>query len=68
MAEIDFIYDGKDINILCNKNDKMKDIYEKFINKTQIDKNFIYYLYNGNKIDEELELEKIINDNNINKI
>ena len=46
----------------------MKDICDKFINKTEIDKNLIYYLYNGDKINEELSLEKIINDKNISKI
>ena len=68
MAEVDFIYCGKNITIHCNKNEKMKEIYEKFTSKTQVNKNSICYLYNGDKIDEELDLEKIINDNNINKI
>ena len=68
MAEVEFIYKGGNINIHCNKNDKMKDICDKFINKTQIDKNSIYYLYNGDKINEELTFENIVNDNNINKI
>jgi len=68
MAEVEFIYEEKNINIYCNKDDKMKDICEKFIHKSQIDKNSIYYLYNGDKINEELTFEKITNDNNINKI
>jgi hypothetical protein len=46
----------------------MKDIYEKFTNKAHANKNSICYLCNGDKIDEELALEEIINDNNINKI
>ena len=68
MTEVEFIYCGKNINILCNKNEKMKDIYEKFTNKIQVNKNSICYLYNGDKIDEELALEKLINENNKNKI
>jgi len=68
MAEVEFIYNGININIPCDKKDKMKDICEKFINKAQIDKNLVYYLYNGDKINEELTLEQIINNNNINKI
>ena len=68
MAEVEFIYEEKSIIIYCNKNDKMKDICGKFINKSQIDKNSVYYLYNGGKINEELTFEKITNDNNINKI
>ena len=57
MADVEFIYNGININIPCDKKDKMKDICEKFINKTQIDKNLVYYLYNGDKIKEELTLE-----------
>ena len=68
MAEVEFIYNGININIPCNNNDKMKDICSKFINKAQIDKNSIYYLYNGDKINEELTFDKIVNDKNINKI
>ena len=68
MMEVEFIYKGKNINIPCNKNEQMKNICQKFINKEQIDKNLIYYLYNGNKINEELTLEKIVNDKNINNI
>jgi len=68
MAEVEFIYKEKNINIYCNKDDKMKDICEKFIYKSQIDKNSTYYLYNGDKINEELTFEKTANDNNINKI
>ena len=68
MAEVEFIYNGGNINIHCNKNDKMKEIFEKFINKVQIDRNRIYYLYNGELINEELTFDKIVNDKNINKI
>ena len=68
MAEIVFSYNQKDINIQCNKNEKMKDIFERFTNKSLIDKNLIYYLYNANKINEELTFEKLVNDNNLNII
>jgi len=43
MAEVEFIYNGGNIIIHCNKNDKMKGIFEKFVNKVQIDRNKIYY-------------------------
>ena len=68
MAEVEFIFGGENINILCKKNEKMKDICDKFINKSQINKNSIYYLYNGDKINEQLTFDKIVNDKNINKI
>ena len=69
MAEVEFIYNGGNINIHCNKNDKMKEIFEKFINKVQIDRNKIYFLYNEEKINkEELKFEELVKNNNINKI
>ena len=69
MAEIIFIYEGQYIKVQCNKNEKMKDIFNKFIKKVQIDdNNSIYYLYKGSIINEELELEKIIEEEYINNI
>ena len=71
MAEVDFIYKGNIINIQCNSNDKMKDIFQKFIIKAQINNNqLLYYLYQGNKINEDLTFEQIIssNDKEYNKI
>ena len=68
MAEVEFIYKGISINIACKKNEKMKDICERFINEAKENKNLIYYLYNGDKINKELTLESVINDKNINKI
>ena len=68
MPEVEFIYKGGNINIHCNKNDIIKDICEQFINRAQIDKNLVNYIYNGDKINKELTFENIVNDNNINKI
>ena len=68
MAEVEFIYNGDNIIIHCNKNHTMKDIFKKFINKSKVEKNSIIFLYNGDKIIEELTLENTIKDKNINKI
>ena len=82
MAEIIFNYNGNLTKIQCNKEEKMKEIFNKFIIKTQIDKNLIYFIYSGNNnINEELKFEEIanqedkirnkmniiVNDNNIDK-
>ena len=67
MEEVQFIYNGKTINIECNKIEIMKDICKRFINKTNADKNLIFYLFNGDKVNEELTFEQI-NKENINKI
>ena len=69
MTQIEFLYQGRNTIIQCNINEKMKDIIKKYIIKEGIDKNSIYFLYSGNKINEELILKEIIGKNNdINKI
>ena len=61
MAEIIFNYNGKKTIIQSNKGEKMKNIFDKFIYKTQLDKNLIYFLYSGNNINEELNFEELAN-------
>ena len=68
MTEVIFLFEGKNILIQCNKNEKLKDIINKFIIKTQVDNNSVYYLYKGNRINEELEIEKLNEEENINNI
>ena len=41
--------------------DKIRDICNKFLQKTQIDKNDIYFMYNGNKLNLDVCLSQIIN-------
>ena len=61
MVEVIFMYDGKQIIIQCNVEDKMKDIINKFKSKIQNEDNNLYYIYNGDKINEELTFNQIIN-------
>ena len=65
-ASVLFIYNGAQTTIQCMKTNKMRNIFEKYNSKVELDKtkNY-YYLYNGNKINEELKYEEIIN--NIDK-
>ena len=67
MAQIEFVYNGNNVIIPCNTNEKMKDIFNRFIIKEQINEKSIYYLYNGELINEELTYEQVIKLNN-NKI
>ena len=55
-----FIYRGQNIIIQCNLDEKMKEIIQKFKIKAELNKEFIYYLYQGNQINQELKLENII--------
>ena len=60
MIQINFLYNGKNITIQANINDKMNEILKKFLIKAELEDKSVYYIYKGNIIDKELELEKII--------
>ena len=68
MTLIELSYNGNNIVIQCDINDKMKEIINKYILKTSIDKNSGIFLYSGNRIDEELKLSEIIEENKNEKI
>ena len=68
MVEVLFIYDGKSIIIQCSIEDKVKDIINHFKNKIKEENNDLCYIYNGDKINEELTLSQIVVDKNENKI
>ena len=62
MEEVAFNYEGNNKIIQCNKNDKMKDIINKFMKKILINKDNLIYLYNGNKINYEMIFIEQAND------
>ena len=59
--EIEFNYQGQITIIQCNIEDNMDNIFQNFINKSNIDINLIYFLYSGNIIEGNTTIEKIIN-------
>ena len=65
--EIDFIYYGNIIAILCSEKELMKDIINIYSIKSKIELNSIYFLYGGDKINENSTLEKIIKKEDKNK-
>ena len=70
MLEVLFIYEGEKIIIQCNNlEEKMKYIINKFKNIIkEKESNYLYYIYNGDKINEELKVNQIIKDKNEKKI
>ena len=64
MIQIDFMYEGRTTSIQSIKGTKMKEIFQKFELKAQLENNSTYYLYKGNKIDEEIKVEELIGKNN----
>ena len=53
MAEVEFYYNGKTIKIQCNKNDIIRDIFNKFKTKSGTFQNSFIYLYNGHTLSNE---------------
>jgi hypothetical protein len=53
MAQVNFTYKGRSINILCNKNDIMRNIFQKFAIKANVNLDSIYFVYSGNYIDNQ---------------
>ena len=47
MAEVKFTYEGLDIIIRCNKNQKMKDICTYLSKKINVNINSLIFLYGG---------------------
>ena len=73
MSQVEFKYNGLSFIIQCNENDKIKNICQQFCEKAQIDKNKIFFSYNGkagNEFNEELTFNQMINslDKNENKM
>jgi len=62
MAKVVFNYKGVETIIQCNINDKIKDIYKKYETKIGKDISTLYFIYNGNKINDNLNLNEILNE------
>ena len=67
MSKIIFNYDGKEVTIQCSFDEKMKDIFQKFCSKEDIDITKIYFVYNGSIIDEEINCNQLINEEDKNR-
>ena len=50
MAKVAFSFSGTEITIQCLKNDRMKDICNRFATKMNMNMNSLLFLYGGNKI------------------
>ena len=62
MAKVDFYYEGRNITIQCNKNDKMQYIFQQFLVKADVNINSVIFLYNGNIVtDTELTFQQLSN-------
>ena len=49
-ANVIFTLDGVDVSIQCSKEDKIKDICQRFANKIEKNINSLLFLYGGNQL------------------
>ena len=62
MAKVVFSLDGMDTIIQCNNQDTIKEIGRRYLSKIEKDSNDVYFVYNGEKInDEQLTFQELIN-------
>ena len=68
MSEINitFTYIGNKIILQCKGEDKIENVIKKLSMKIEIDIDKIYLLYNGGKINLEMKVEDIINNQDKN--
>ena len=61
MTTVVFNFYGLLTKIQCSPEDKMEEIYKKYINKTGKDLNTIQFLYDGNHIKSDSSIKEIYN-------
>ena len=63
---LNFDYEGQKIKMQCKKKENLNDIFQRYANKINKDINDIYFINNGNKINNNnIKLEEIKNKENI---
>ena len=68
MSEILFAYNGNSISIQAQSNEILSVVIDKFCIKANVNRNKIYFLYNGGKLNENIPVNEIhLNEEN-NKI
>ena len=68
MKKIKFTFKGNEIYLLCDLNEKMKNIFKKFCTKQSIDISLLSFSYKSEKIDGELTLEQFLQSKEIREI
>lgn len=62
-----FKEEGKDVQVQCKKSEKIYDIFKRFTSKTGEDIDSLFFLINGEKVEDNIKLEDINKkDNKIN--
>ena len=54
MSKVTFIFDGTETIIQCQKDEKMKDICQRYVNKIEKNLNSLIFLYGGEQLNPDL--------------
>ena len=60
-ANVIFNFEGRDGSIQCSKDEIMKDICQKYVNKINKNINSLVYLYGGNQLNFDLNFNELAN-------
>ncbi len=55
-ANVIFNFEGVDVTVQCSKEEQMKDICQKYVNKIDKNINSLIFLYGGNQLNFNLSL------------
>ena len=61
MERIIFIYQGRKIQIVCNKNELFKDIVNRFKTQIRLYKNNLYFLKDAKEVPDDITYEMLCN-------
>ena len=61
MVKVIFSFEGRETYIQYSKENKMKDICNKFSSKININLSLLYFIYNGNQINQQLTFKEQAN-------
>ena len=67
MAEVEFDYNGIKTIIQCNLIDKISTIINKFLVKCKIEEDKVYFLYNGQILDQNINFNETANNDDIKR-
>jgi len=67
-SNVIFTLDGVDVSIQCSKEDKIKDICQKFANKVEKNINSFLFLYGGNQLNLLLSFKDLVKDENMKEM
>ena len=68
MAKVIFIFEGIEVIIQCIKDEKMKDICQKYVNKIKRNINSFVFLFGGNQLNFQLRFKDLVTDKERNEI